>query len=162
MEKETKLKKYFPMIRTREEVMEKIKNKPDLLKMYSAWKEYEKEEFLNFCTGAKGVKMLYDSFFKEVMNPEYAPEGGEVYPNLATLMEQVTDSDNTYVVGGASVYQTMIDQCDKAYVTKIDAEYPADCWFPNLDDDPSWEIYEQSEEMDHEGLKYHYVNYRKK
>ena len=74
MEKETKLKKYFPMIRTREEVMEKIKNKPDLLKMYSAWKEYEKEEFLNFCTGTKGVKMLYDSFFKEVFNPEYAPE----------------------------------------------------------------------------------------
>ena len=95
-------------------------------------------------------------------NPDYAPEGGEVYPNLDSLMKEVTDSDNTYVVGGASVYQTMIGQCDKAYVTKIDAEYPADCWFPNLDNDSNWEIYEQSEEMDHEGLTYRYVNYRRK
>ena len=95
-------------------------------------------------------------------NPDYAPEGGEVYPDLEALMQQVTDPDNTYVVGGASVYQTMIGQCDRAYVTKIDAEYPADCWFPNLDEDPNWEIYEESEEMDHEGLRYRYVNYRRK
>ena len=26
------------------------------------------------CSGARGVKILYDSFFKEIMNPEYAPE----------------------------------------------------------------------------------------
>ena len=36
-------------------------------------------------------------------NPDYTPEGGEVYPDLETLMEQVTDSDNTYVVGADGV-----------------------------------------------------------
>jgi hypothetical protein len=29
---------------------------------------------LDICSGAKGVKMLYDSFFKEVMNPESTPD----------------------------------------------------------------------------------------
>ena len=95
-------------------------------------------------------------------NPDYRPEGGEVYENLERLMEQVTDPDNTYVVGGASVYNALIDRCDKAYVTKIDAAYPADCWFPNLDENPNWEVQEESEELEHEGVKFRYVNYSRK
>ena len=93
--------------------------------------------------------------------PDFAPEGAEVFPGLDELMEHVTDPDNTYVVGGASVYHTMIGQCDRAYVTKIDAEYPADCWFPNLDEDPNWVIESEGEWMEHEGVRFRYVNYRK-
>ena len=95
-------------------------------------------------------------------NPDFKVEGGEVFSGLEELMEQVTDPDNTYVVGGAMVYNTMIGQCDKAYVTKIDGEYPADCWFPNLDADPNWEIEWEGEELEHKGVKYRYVNYRRK
>ena len=29
---------------------------------------------MKFCTGAKGIKILYDSFFKEIMDPDSAPE----------------------------------------------------------------------------------------
>lgn len=93
--------------------------------------------------------------------PDFAPEGAEVFPGLDELMEHVTDPDNTYVVGGASVYHTMIGQCDRAYVTKIDTEYPADCWFPNLDEDPNWVIESEGEWMEHEGVRFRYVNYRK-
>ena len=95
-------------------------------------------------------------------NTDFKVEGGEVYPDLDSLMEHVTDSDNTYVVGGAMVYNTMIGRCDRAYVTKIDAEYPADCWFPDLDADPNWEIEWEGEQLEHEGVKYRYVNYRRK
>ena len=94
-------------------------------------------------------------------NPDFKAEGGEVYPNLDNLMAKVTDPDNTYVVGGASVYHTMIGQCDRAYVTKIDAEYPADCWFPNLDENPEWVVESEGEWMEHEGVRFRYVNYRK-
>ena len=95
-------------------------------------------------------------------NPDYKPEGGEVYPTMEALLEQVTDPDNTYVVGGASVYNALIGACDRAYITKIDAEYPADCWFPNLDEDPDWEVESVGEELEHEGIKFRYVNYRRK
>ena len=94
--------------------------------------------------------------------PDFAPEGGEVYPDLDSLMAQVTDPDNTYVVGGAMVYNTMIGQCDKAYITKIDAEYPADCWFPDLDTDPAWEVEWEGEWQEAEGVRYRYVNYKRK
>ena len=93
---------------------------------------------------------------------DFHPEGAEVFPDIPSLMEQVTDPDNTYVVGGAMVYNTMIDQCDRAYVTKIDAEYPADCWFPNLDADPAWEVESEGDWLEHEGVKFRYVNYKRK
>ena len=92
---------------------------------------------------------------------DFAPEGAEVFPGLEKLMEQVTDPDNTSVVGGASVYHTMIGQCDRAYVTKIDAEYPADCWFPDLDEDPNWVVESEGEWMEYEGVRFRYVNYKR-
>ena len=95
-------------------------------------------------------------------NPDFKAEGGEVYPDLDSLMAQVTDPDNTYVVGGASVYHTMIGQCDRAFITKIDAEYPADCWFPNLDEDPNWEVEAEGEWMEEDGVRFRYVDYKRK
>lgn len=68
------LQNYFPMIRTRKEVLKEIKDDGKLLGMFELWKEEQQEEFLDFCTGVRGVKMLYDSFFKEIFNPEYHPE----------------------------------------------------------------------------------------
>ena len=67
------LKDCFPMLQSREEVLKRINGEKDLRETYRSWKEEERKEFLDMCTGARGVKMLYDGFFKEVMNPEYAP-----------------------------------------------------------------------------------------
>lgn len=60
---ETKLKKYFPMIQTKEEVMDKIQESVKLTEMFYSWENNRQEEFLDFCTGVKGVKLLYDVFF---------------------------------------------------------------------------------------------------
>lgn len=68
------LKKYFPDIRSREEILLQIQQKEELLLLFQSWTDKQQKEFLDFCSGAKGVKMLYDSFFKEIMNPELVPE----------------------------------------------------------------------------------------
>lgn len=93
-------------------------------------------------------------------NPDFSPEGGEVYPELESLLAQAPE--DAFVIGGASVYRMLIDRCDTAYITKIDAEYPADCWFPNLDQDLSWELAEESEPQEHEGISFRYVTYQRK
>ena len=69
-----KLKQYFPMIREREDIKQEIRENPKLLEKYREWDEEQQEEFLDYCTGVKGVKILYDAFFKEIMNPENTPE----------------------------------------------------------------------------------------
>lgn len=70
----TKLKEYFPMIREREEALAEIAKKDVLQVRFDSWEPEQQEEFLNICTGVKGLKILYDGFFKEVMNLEYVPE----------------------------------------------------------------------------------------
>lgn len=68
------LKKYFPMLRSREEVLEEIHSRKELREVFQGWQTEQQEEFLDVCTGARGVKILYDSFFKEIMNPDTMPE----------------------------------------------------------------------------------------
>lgn len=69
-----KLKEYFPMIREREEVLAEITESRALREMFAGWKEEQREEFLDICTGVRGLKFLNDGFFKEILNPEYVPE----------------------------------------------------------------------------------------
>ena len=82
----TKLKQYFPVIRTREEVLHDIETDMKLAEQFYSWKEEERQEFLAFCTGVKGIKLLYDGFFKEIMNPETVPERLEDF--LSELLNQ--------------------------------------------------------------------------
>lgn len=70
----SKLKQYFPMIREREEILSEIRSRRELEEQFDGWNLEQQEEFLNFCTGVRGIKLLYDGFFKEIMNPEYKPE----------------------------------------------------------------------------------------
>ncbi len=67
------LRQYFPLIRAREDVLAEIKDSKHLHSTFTNWRKEQQEEFLDFCTGARGVKILYDSFFKEIINPEYSP-----------------------------------------------------------------------------------------
>ena len=72
--KQTKLRDYFPMLKTKSEIIDTIKRSNHLTSVFYSWSENARNEFIDFCSGQKGIKILYDSFFKEVFNPEYAPE----------------------------------------------------------------------------------------
>ena len=65
-----KLQQYFPMIRTREEVLNEIESKSRLKNLFYEWTEENQNEFLDFCTGVKGIKIMYDFMIKEILNPE--------------------------------------------------------------------------------------------
>ncbi|MBR4580736.1 MAG: dihydrofolate reductase [Lachnospiraceae bacterium] len=67
-----------------------------------------------------------------------------------------------FVIGGGSIYKQFLPYVDTVYVTKIDKAYEADTYFPNLDEDPEWEIAEESEEQTYFDLIYTYVTYVRK
>ena len=79
----TKLQKYFPMIKTRQAILDEIDGNTKMHSVFYSWEKKQKEEFLDFCTGVKGVKLLYDSFFKQIMNPETAPRRLEEFISAA-------------------------------------------------------------------------------
>ena len=47
-------------------------------------------------------------------------------------------------------------------ITKIDFEYMADSWFPNLDEKDEWEITADSEEQTYFDLEYYFLKYERK
>ena len=68
------LKSYFPVLRSREELLHKIHNDGELFDTFMSWDIIQQEDFLDMCTGKKGIKILYDQFFKEIFNPDIHPE----------------------------------------------------------------------------------------
>lgn len=68
------MKKYLPMLREREEILAEIGKRENLRTEFESWEPEQREEFLDICSGVKGMKFLYDGFFKEILNPEYVPE----------------------------------------------------------------------------------------
>ncbi len=57
------LRNYFPMIRTKDEILQEIRQNKQLNVLFNGWKEEQQKEFLDFTSGMKGVKILYDAFF---------------------------------------------------------------------------------------------------
>ncbi|MDD7348557.1 MAG: PD-(D/E)XK nuclease family transposase [Clostridiales bacterium] len=70
----TSLKQYFPTFQSREKVISKIHSNWLLNDTFLKWTKEQQETFLDICTGQRGVKILYDCFFKEIFNPEYNPQ----------------------------------------------------------------------------------------
>lgn len=64
-----KLKPYFPVIRERNEIFAEIMQSAPLRNTFESWSKEHQEEFLDFCSGARGLKILYDTFFKEILDP---------------------------------------------------------------------------------------------
>ena len=64
-----------------------------------------------------------------------------------------------FCIGGESVYRALLPACDRVFVTKVFADAEADAFFPDLDADPHWQIENQSEIMEENGLRFQYVTY---
>ncbi len=96
-------------------------------------------------------------------NPSYQVEGATVVHSLDELHEELKkyDSDDIFVIGGESIYRLLLDECDKAYITKIAYSYTADAYFPNLDERKEWKVVKESEEHTCFDLEYFFLTYQK-
>ena len=96
-------------------------------------------------------------------NKDFSAEGVIVCHSteeVLSLLESTADEE-TFVAGGGEIYGAMLPYCQKAIITKISGDSPADTFFPNLDEDPAWTLAEESEEQEYEGLKYRFCIYKK-
>ena len=84
---------------------------------------------------------------------------GSIDEVISTLDDY--DTDDVFIIGGASVYAQMLPFCDTAYITKVDAVSPAEKYFPNLDEMPEWKCVSVGEENEYEGLRYRFTKYTK-
>lgn len=70
------------------------------------------------------------------------------------------DSEQTYVIGGAMMYRTLLPYCDTAYVTKVDADGGAEVFHENLDNLADWHLVEESEPISDNGYTIRFSTYK--
>lgn len=97
-------------------------------------------------------------------NPDYRVKDAVVVHSKEELDAELKKypTEDVYIIGGESVYRMMLPACDVVHVTKIDHDYEADAYFPNLDNDDAWEITAESEEQTYFDLPYYFVKYERK
>ena len=95
-------------------------------------------------------------------DPAFAREGAVICRSKAEIMDKIADQDpdRVMVIGGAEIYRLFLKDCRSAFVTRIDAAVEdADCFFPNLEEDPDWICTSVSEPMTENGLTFRFCIY---
>ena len=93
----------------------------------------------------------------------YSVKGVETAGSIGALDELLkgSDPDRVFCIGGGSVYRQLLERCDTALITKIDKNFEADTFIPDLDKDPEWSLTEESEEQTYFDLIYYFRTYRR-
>ena len=94
-------------------------------------------------------------------NPNYRVDGAEVVHSKEELFECLKKYKDReiFVIGGGSIYEMLLDYCKYAHVTKIDYNYEADTYFPNLDNLDNWNVVADSEEHTYFSVEYYFYKY---
>ncbi|MBQ9643460.1 MAG: dihydrofolate reductase [Lachnospiraceae bacterium] len=97
-------------------------------------------------------------------NPSFTVKGAQCAHSVEELLEllKAYPQDQIYIIGGDSVYRQMLPYCDTVHVTKVDYAYEADAYFPNLDEDPDWEVTAESDEQTYFDIPYTFMKYERR
>ena len=84
--------------------------------------------------------------------------------SLEELKERLRDfaSEDIFIMGGEDLFREMLPLCDTVHVTRMDETYPADAWFPNLDEMKEWQITGDSEEQTYFDIEYRFFRYERR
>ncbi|MGN1098243.1 MAG: dihydrofolate reductase, partial [Clostridia bacterium] len=85
-----------------------------------------------------------------------------VHSPEAALDEAAKYGKEIFVIGGAEIYALFLGECQECLITKVAAHPEADSFFPDLDENPRWEMAEEGEEKEADGLKFRFTVYRRK
>jgi dihydrofolate reductase len=60
-------------------------------------------------------------------------EGVECVTSFDDAVKVVSGAEEVMVIGGSTIYQMLMPQIDRMYLTYVDAEFEGDAWFPEFD-----------------------------
>ena len=62
----------------------------------------------------------------------YSAPGAVVVHSLADALAACADDDEVFVIGGAQIYREALPLAERIYLTRIDADYAGDVFFPSF------------------------------
>jgi len=82
------------------------------------------------------------------------------FDELKNELKARENTEDIYIMGGGAIYNELIDYCDEALVTKVDAIGGADVFFPNLDKKENFVCVDQGEPIDDNGYTIYFTRYQ--
>ena len=66
----------------------------------------------------------------------------EVVHSIDDAVELVKNEEKAFIIGGATIYKLFINKINTLYLTRIEADFEADVFFPNVDF-TQWQLLEE-------------------
>ena len=94
-------------------------------------------------------------------NKDYAVKDAVIVHSEEELKEELRKykEEEIFVIGGESVYRMLLPLCSAVYVTRIEQEFEADTFYPNLDEKKEWKMTEEGEEQTCFDLEFRFTKY---
>ncbi len=67
-------------------------------------------------------------------NPETRFEGVACVSNFEDALAAVPDAPEIMIIGGSTIYEMLLPQTNRMYLTYVDAAFEGDAWFPEFDE----------------------------
>ena len=89
-------------------------------------------------------------------------ENVEILEDISMLDKYVKDTEEHFVIGGATMYRLLMPMCSKMYITEIDKDFEGDVSFPEINLN-EWKVTERGQGPDdgENSFNYEYVTYVK-
>ena len=68
-------------------------------------------------------------------NPDYQQQGCLVFNDLDSALQSCAESDEVFVIGGATLYAATLIRADRLYITEIQRTFDGDTCFPEIEQD---------------------------
>lgn len=72
-------------------------------------------------------------------NESYSLGDAVVVHSIEAAMQEATDFDEVMIIGGGSIYQSMLSQAQRLYLTFIDLTVDGDTQFPDYEANANWQ-----------------------
>lgn len=83
---------------------------------------------------------------------------------LFSLLNEINPNDemDNYMIGGGNLARQLMQNCNRAYITKLFKSFElADTFIPNLDLDDDWKVVKESDVYKQDDIYYRYVDYER-
>lgn len=67
-------------------------------------------------------------------NPGVQYEGVECVSSFEEAVSLIADAEEVMIIGGSTIYEMLLPQVDRMYITYVDGEFKGDAWFPDFDE----------------------------
>ena len=98
-------------------------------------------------------------------NPDFQVKYDNVHVvrSMLEIQEYIENKEETFVIGGAMIYNIMMPYAKKLYVTEINKNFDGDAFFPKIDENNWKEVSrEKGIQNDENNFDYDFITYERK